>query len=93
MRRRLIPSLEEPVPEQDQGYLVTRARTWRLAEEMTVKRSRIQSRNRAGGRGRCRRFRHGPVLKPQDIEELIEQLDDVTVDVDDLDAKVQVFCE
>jgi hypothetical protein len=32
-------------------------------------------------------------LKPQDIEELIEQLDDVTVDIEDPDAKVQVFCE
>jgi hypothetical protein len=32
-------------------------------------------------------------LKPQHIEELIEQLDDVTVDVDHPDAKVQVFCE
>ena len=32
-------------------------------------------------------------LKPQDIEELIDQLDEVTVDVDDPDAKVQVFCE
>lgn len=32
-------------------------------------------------------------LKPQHIEELIEQLDDVTVDVDQPDAKVQVFCE
>jgi hypothetical protein len=32
-------------------------------------------------------------LKPQHIEELIEQLDDLTVDVDDPDAKVQVFCE
>ncbi|ONK11733.1 hypothetical protein [Streptomyces sp. MP131-18] len=32
-------------------------------------------------------------LKPQHLEELIEQLDDVTVDVDDPDAKVQVFCE
>ncbi|MCO1596896.1 hypothetical protein M8C17_17215 [Micromonospora sp. RHAY321] len=32
-------------------------------------------------------------LKPQHIEELIEQLDDVTVDVDDPDTKVQVFCE
>ena len=32
-------------------------------------------------------------LKPQDIEELIEQLDDVTVDIDDPDAKVQIFCE
>jgi hypothetical protein len=28
-------------------------------------------------------------LKPQDIEELIDQLDDVTVDVDDPAAKVQ----
>jgi hypothetical protein len=32
-------------------------------------------------------------LKPQHIEELIEQLDDVIVDVDDPDTKVQVFCE
>lgn len=32
-------------------------------------------------------------LKPQHIEELIEQLDDVTVDLDQPDAKVQVFCE
>jgi hypothetical protein len=32
-------------------------------------------------------------LKPQHIEELIEQLDDVTVDVDQPDTKVQVFCE
>ena len=32
-------------------------------------------------------------LKPQHIEELIEQLDEVTVDVDQPDAKVQVFCE
>jgi hypothetical protein len=32
-------------------------------------------------------------LKPQHLEELIEQLDDLTVDVDDPDAKVQVFCE
>jgi hypothetical protein len=32
-------------------------------------------------------------LKPQQLEELIDQLDDVTVDVDDPDAKVQVFCE
>jgi hypothetical protein len=32
-------------------------------------------------------------LKPQHIEELIEQLDDLTVDVDDPDTKVQVFCE
>ncbi|MFI6063504.1 SHOCT-like domain-containing protein [Streptomyces sp. NPDC051286] len=32
-------------------------------------------------------------LKPQHLEELIEQLDDVTVDVDDPSGKVQVFCE
>ncbi|MER6103578.1 hypothetical protein ABT115_14955 [Streptomyces sp. NPDC001832] len=32
-------------------------------------------------------------LKPQHLEELIEQLDDVTIDVDDPDGKVQVFCE
>ncbi|HZN16849.1 MAG TPA: hypothetical protein VFB84_01475 [Micromonosporaceae bacterium] len=32
-------------------------------------------------------------LKPQHIEELIEHLDDLRVDVDQPDAKVQVFCE
>src|SRR5262245_38534820 len=32
-------------------------------------------------------------LKPQHIEELIEHLDDLTVDVDEPDTKVQVFCE
>ncbi|NMO49881.1 DUF2089 domain-containing protein [Actinoplanes sp. TBRC 11911] len=32
-------------------------------------------------------------LKPQDIEELIEQLDELTVDVDDAASKVKVFCE
>jgi hypothetical protein len=32
-------------------------------------------------------------LKPQDLEELIEHLGDVSVDVDQPDAKVQVFCE
>ncbi|MFJ6216657.1 SHOCT-like domain-containing protein [Streptomyces sp. NPDC092296] len=32
-------------------------------------------------------------LKPQHIEELIEQLDEVIIDVDDHDAKVKVFCE
>jgi hypothetical protein len=32
-------------------------------------------------------------LRPQDIEELVDQLDDVTVDVDDPTSKVQVFCE
>jgi hypothetical protein len=33
------------------------------------------------------------LLKPQDIEELIDHLDEVTIDVDDPDSKVQVFCE
>jgi|SRR5215216_8165538 len=32
-------------------------------------------------------------LKPQHVEELVEQLDELTVDVDDADSKVQVFCE
>lgn len=32
-------------------------------------------------------------LKPQQLEELIDQLDDLTLDVDDPDSKVQVFCE
>jgi hypothetical protein len=32
-------------------------------------------------------------LKPQHIEDLIDQLDEVTVDVDDSEAKIQVFCE
>ncbi|GAA4627734.1 hypothetical protein GCM10023196_041160 [Actinoallomurus vinaceus] len=32
-------------------------------------------------------------LKPQQLEELIEHLDDLTVDVDDPDTKIQVFCE
>jgi hypothetical protein len=32
-------------------------------------------------------------LKPQHIEELIEQLDELTVNVEDSDSKVQVFCE
>ncbi|QFG22764.1 DUF2089 domain-containing protein [Actinomadura sp. WMMB 499] len=32
-------------------------------------------------------------LKPQHLEELVEQLDEVSIDVDDPDAKVQVFCE
>lgn len=32
-------------------------------------------------------------LKPQHIEELVEQLDDLTVDVDQTDVKVKVFCE
>jgi hypothetical protein len=33
------------------------------------------------------------LLKPQDLEELVEQLDEVTVDIDDPDSKIQVFCE
>jgi hypothetical protein len=32
-------------------------------------------------------------LKPQHIEELIEHLDDLSVDVDDPGSTVQVFCE
>lgn len=32
-------------------------------------------------------------LKPEHIEDLIDQLDDVTVDVDDPESKIQVFCE
>ncbi len=32
-------------------------------------------------------------LKPRQLEELIDQPDDVTVDVNDPDAKVQVYCE
>lgn len=32
-------------------------------------------------------------LKPQHIEELIEALDEMTVEVDQPDAKVRVFCE
>jgi hypothetical protein len=32
-------------------------------------------------------------LKPQHIEDLIEHLDDITVDVDQPEAKVQVYCE
>jgi hypothetical protein len=32
-------------------------------------------------------------LKPQQLEDLIDQLDDVTVDVDEPSSKVQVFCE
>lgn len=31
-------------------------------------------------------------LKPQQLEELIDQLDEVTVDIDDSTSKVQVFC-
>ncbi|MFE4588765.1 hypothetical protein [Streptomyces laurentii] len=32
-------------------------------------------------------------LKPQHLEELVEHLDGVTVDVDDPDTTVRVFCE
>lgn len=32
-------------------------------------------------------------LKPQQLEELIDHLDDLTIDVDDPNSKVQVFCE
>ncbi|MFJ6660953.1 SHOCT-like domain-containing protein [Streptomyces sp. NPDC091377] len=32
-------------------------------------------------------------LKPQHLEELVEHLDDITVDIDSADGKVQVFCE
>jgi len=32
-------------------------------------------------------------LKPQDLEEVIDQLGDVIVDVDDPGSKVRVFCE
>lgn len=32
-------------------------------------------------------------LKPQQLEELIEHLDELTVDIDSPDAKVQIFCE
>jgi len=32
-------------------------------------------------------------LKPQQLEDLIDQLDEVTIDIEDADSKVQVFCE
>ena len=32
-------------------------------------------------------------LRPQDLEDLIEHLDEVIVDINDPDTKVQVFCE
>ncbi|MFE0423637.1 hypothetical protein [Streptomyces sp. NPDC058953] len=32
-------------------------------------------------------------LKPEHLEELVEQLDDVRVDVDDAESTVRVFCE
>ncbi len=32
-------------------------------------------------------------IKPENLEELVDQLDDLTVDVDQRNAKVRVFCE
>ncbi len=32
-------------------------------------------------------------IKPENLEELIDQLDELTVDVDDKDVKVKIFCE
>jgi len=32
-------------------------------------------------------------LRPQHLEEFVDALDDVTVDLDDPDTKIQVFCE
>lgn len=32
-------------------------------------------------------------LKPQHIEELIEQLDELKIDIDDSTSKLHVFCE
>jgi hypothetical protein len=32
-------------------------------------------------------------LKPEQLEELVDQLDEVTVEVDQPDAKVHIFCE
>jgi Asp-tRNA(Asn)/Glu-tRNA(Gln) amidotransferase B subunit len=32
-------------------------------------------------------------IKPENLEELIDHLDELTVDVDDKDVKVRVFCE
>lgn len=32
-------------------------------------------------------------IKPENIEELIEQLGDLTIDVDDQHSKVRIFCE
>ena len=32
-------------------------------------------------------------LKPENLEELIDQLNDLTVDVDNRDAQVRIFCE
>jgi hypothetical protein len=32
-------------------------------------------------------------LKPENLEEMVDQLHDVVVDVDDRDTKVRIFCE
>lgn len=32
-------------------------------------------------------------LKPQQLEELVDQLDELTVDINDPGSKIQVFCE
>ncbi|TDD98148.1 SHOCT-like domain-containing protein [Actinomadura rubrisoli] len=32
-------------------------------------------------------------LKPQHLEDLVDQLDEISVDVDDTESKVQIFCE
>ena len=32
-------------------------------------------------------------VKPENLEELVDQLNDLTVDVDDKTAKVRIFCE
>jgi len=32
-------------------------------------------------------------IKPENLDELVDQLQDLTVDVDDKDVKVRVFCE
>ena len=32
-------------------------------------------------------------LKPQQLEDLVDQLDEVTVDIDDPGSKIQVYCE
>ena len=32
-------------------------------------------------------------IKPENLEELVDQLEELTVDVDDKDVKVRVFCE
>ena len=34
-----------------------------------------------------------PQLKPEQLEELVEHLDEVTMEVDQPDAKVRIFCE